>query len=173
MRDLEQFQFPNGGYKVSVYRKTDIIDSIDDDTLDKDLMLELVKTVERQAIKELNAGEWAGIPYLGSLRHSETSIFIKKNKSWDVLQEARETLSEEQFVAFRQNYFTEIYKNVKLERVYRYVTSIYAKKNYKIYSRFLKVAKSRNITDLDSYSRFMCYSSIYIAPVKLETEEEL
>ena len=33
----EQFKFPNGGYEVTVLRKQDILDCIDDNIIDKEL----------------------------------------------------------------------------------------------------------------------------------------
>ena len=33
----EQFKFPNGGYEVTVLRKQDILDCIDDNIIDKEI----------------------------------------------------------------------------------------------------------------------------------------
>jgi hypothetical protein len=45
----EIFRFPNGGYEVTVCRKKDIIDSIEDDSVDKEILDALIEQCERDA----------------------------------------------------------------------------------------------------------------------------
>ena len=149
MRDI--FRFPRGGYEVKVVRKQDILDCIDENILDKDVALELVKTCEVDAANYLRQGKWVGIPFMGNIRIPKTVQILKSPESKKLLEEAKATLEPNKYVLFRRGYSNQIGKQVKIERYYRYAVSIFVGRNQK----FFRVVSEKHG---DVYARFLCYT---------------
>ena len=83
-------RFPRGN-DVVVCKKEDILATIDDNILDKELAYALIEELEITADKFLSEGKWVGIPFLGNIRknkyreklHSkETKELIDYGKRW-------------------------------------------------------------------------------------------
>lgn len=149
----DTFKFPNGGYEVKVLRKEDVLATIDENIIDKDIALAIVKKCEIDAGNFLREGRWTGIPFIGNIRIPKTIQKYMTEESQAILAEAKENLDEDKYILFRKNYTNNIGKQVKIERYYRYVVSRFVGKNQKFFKRL----SERNG---DEYARFLCYTLI-------------
>ena len=157
---LDKFKFPNGGFEVEVCRKQDIIDSIDDPTVDKDILFAIITQCEADANDFLNEGRWTGIPYLGNMRvPKHRQKFCEINGS-EIIDAAKETLDERRYSVFKREFNLNLEADVRQERLYRYMTSCYVTKHKRTYNRFLKDIRANNTSNKDAFARFMCYSCI-------------
>lgn len=148
MQDVHKFPM---GYEVKIINKHDIIASIDDNILDKEVALEIVKRCEIDASNFLKEGRWTGIPFIGNIRIPKTTQKLLTEESKHLLQGAKETLDENMYVMFRKNYTKEIGKQVNLERFYKYTVSMFVGKNQKFF-------KKVSLCFGDLYARVLCYT---------------
>lgn len=62
------FRFPNDGYDVTIVKKQDILDCIDENIIDKEVALSIVEHCEKTAAEFISSGRWTGIPFIGNIR---------------------------------------------------------------------------------------------------------
>lgn len=127
------FKFPNGGYDVIVCRKQDILDSIDDNIIDKDVALAIVEQVEKDAANFINEGRWTGLPFIGNVRVNQVKAELAKEENQALLKEAKDVLSHKDYLVFKRKLNLEIGTQIKNERYYNYITSISITRNRKLY----------------------------------------
>lgn len=159
------FKFPNGGYDVKVLRKEDIIDLIDDDTIDKDFLLTLVTECEKDAIEFLKEGRWAGIPFMGSIRIPPITQKLITPESKELISEARANLDDDRYKAFRRQYAIDVAQQVKFQRYFNYIVSQFAKHNHKLYKRLLKKG--------DNYARIVAYTLTNSTAVESDEQKQI
>ena len=146
----DTLKFPNG-YEVKVVRKADILACIEENIIDKEVALAIVKQCEIDAANFLREGRWAGIPFIGNIRIPKTTQILMTEESKEIIEEAKENLDKDKYVLFRKSYLNDIGKRVKIERYYRYEVSKFVGKN----QRFFKKLAAANG---DEYARFLCYT---------------
>lgn len=146
----DSFKFPHG-YDVRVLRKEDVLNCIDDNIIDKDIALDIIKACEIDATNFIKEGRWAGIPFIGSIRIPKTVELLTSTESRELYKEAKDTLDTNKYVLFRHNYANYVGERVKTEKYYRYITSKFVGKNQKFFKR---LSKKTN----DVYARFYCYT---------------
>lgn len=139
---FDTFKFP-GGNDVKVYRKSDIIKCIDDNIIDKDVALEIVRLCELDASNFLQEGRWTGIPYIGNIRVPKAKQIWKSKETTDIIQGAKESLDRDKFLLFRKNYTREVAERIKKERYYNYVLSMNVKKYHKYYKYLLNTTSEQ------------------------------
>lgn len=100
MSELQTRKFPYSNYDVVLIEKEDIIKTINDNIIDKEVALELVNSLEVKASNYLKDKRWASIPYLGNIRIPEGLKPEIKKEFKDAKQFAYETLSKKDYVAF-------------------------------------------------------------------------
>ncbi|MBO7693036.1 MAG: hypothetical protein J6Y28_09595 [Acholeplasmatales bacterium] len=144
------FKFPNG-YEVTVLRKEDVLKSIDNNIIDKEVALEIVRRCEIDAAIFLREGRWAGIPFMGSIRIPKTTQALISDNTRAILSEAQEVLDHDKFLLFRKSVAKDIGKQVKIERFYKYQLSKFVGKNYNF---FRIIADKKG----DIYARVLCYT---------------
>ena len=147
----DTLKFPRGGYDVRVLRKEDVIASIEDNIIDKDIALAIVKRCEIDAANFLREGRWAGIPFMGNIRIPKTVQRLMTEESKNIVSDAKENLDEDKYILFRKSFANDIGKQVKVERYYRYIVSKFVGKNQKFFKR---IADKHG----DEYARFLCYT---------------
>lgn len=133
----DTFKFPNG-YDVTVVRKQDIIDCLDENVIDKEVVLAVISQCELDASNFIQSGRWTGIPYLGSIRYSN---YLKKLNSPEVqslIEESKNTLDKEKYIIFRHKLNIDLHKEEKEERYYRYIVSHFVNNNRKFYNKLVK-----------------------------------
>lgn len=136
MADL--FQFPRNGYQVEVLRKEDIINTIDNFIIDKDLALDIIKKCEQDAITYLKQDKWVSIPFIGSIKIPETVKTLNDKKSQEILNSAKEELDKEKYILFRRSFSGDVGKRVKANRYQEYIASKFATNNKSFYKRLIK-----------------------------------
>lgn len=153
----EEFRFPNG-YNVKVLRKDEILKTINDNIIDKEIALDIIETCEVDASNFLRDGRWVGIPYIGNIRIPPKIQIAMSNKTKELFKEAKELLDENKYILFRQNYYKEANKQVKQERYYKYILSQFVGRNIKFFN-FMSKLKG------DKAARVICYSFNNLEPL--------
>ena len=132
---IKEIKFPNGGYSIKVVHKEDIINSIDMNITDKEVALALIQQLEVDAAKFIGEGRWTGIPNLGNIRVPADKLILRKQKEDGLLDEAKELLKGDKYVLFRSQLAAENKNKAKNIRYYKYICSIAANHNRKLYRR--------------------------------------
>lgn len=79
--ELEVRKFPAmGGYDVTIVNKDDILKTIDDNIIDKEIAYEIITSLELSCQKYVSAGDTAGIPYIGKLKNDLQQLLLEKIK---------------------------------------------------------------------------------------------
>lgn len=156
----EQFKFPNGGYEVTVLRKQDVLDCIDENILDKEVALAIVEQCEIDAATYLSQGRWTGLPYIANVQVPPHIQKLHSKEYKELVETAKEEYDKKEYLMFRKELAAEAARHAKQERLYRYLVSIAVKANNKLYRKlcdekgefyariFLYACK--NITSLDN-----------------------
>lgn len=157
---METFKFPNNGNDVAIVRKQDIIDCIDQNIVDKDVALALIEQCEIDIVRNVIAGKWTGIPYIGSLK---PTIFRKRlrEENEEFLKEAKITMDNESYVMFRKNLAADTRKREKIVRFSNYITSMAVTK-YR--AKYKKLCKEKG----EAFARVYMYLTNFITAVENE-----
>jgi len=156
----ETFKFPHGGNDVTIVRKQDILDCIDNNILDKDVALAVIEQCEIDIEQNLIAGKWTGIPFLGSLKPKLMRKRINEEVK-DVVNEAKIQMEKSTYVLFRKNLAVDFAKQEKYNRYSKYITSIAANK-YKTKYRILCKTKG------EAYAKAYMFLTNFIVAVENE-----
>lgn len=130
----DTFKFPQG-YDVVVYRKQDILDCIDENIIDKDVALTLVRQCEVDCADFIKQGRWAAVPFIGNIREAKNTVVPDDPEKQALIEEAKSQLDREQYVMFRKELFKEDAKKIKHNRYYKYIISIEANRNKKLFKK--------------------------------------
>lgn len=133
----DTYKFP-GGVDVRVVRKEDIIQSINCNIVDKDVALEIVRQCEFDAANFLRKGRWTGIPFIGSIKVPDVVKMSHTPEQRQLIHDAAETISKEQFVIFRRELAYNNEKRAKATRYYNHVLSIAVSKNRNLFKKLCK-----------------------------------
>lgn len=115
---LEVRKFPSiGGYYVTVVNKNDVLKTIDDNIIDKEIAYEIITSLELSCQKYVSAGDSAGIPYIGKIKERLTAAIARKNE--EALNDAKEVLDKEHYIAFKTALFADESKRYKYNKVYK------------------------------------------------------
>ena len=129
----ESRKFPPEGYQVTVLRKQDVLKCIDDNILDKEIALDIVRRCEIDATNFLKEGRWAGIPFLGNIRIPKIVQTFLSEDTQKLMAEAKETLDENKYLLFRKQFAADAVKSEARERFYKYELSKFIGKNVKLF----------------------------------------
>ena len=145
------FQFPRGGYEVEVLRKEDILNTIDDYIIVKEIALDIIKKCEQDAIDFLKQGEWVSIPFIGSIKIPDTVKLMSDDKTKELLKSAEEELDKQKYILFRRSLANDVGKRVKINRYQNYMTSKFVTNNKQLYKKLVK--------DFGEHiAKFLCYT---------------
>lgn len=133
----DTFNFPNG-FEVKVFRKSDIIDCIEKNIIDKEVAMTIVTQCELDASNFLQEGRWTGIPFIGNIRIPEVSKRFRSEENKELLATAKETMPKEKYILFRRNLAVDAGKKEKQERLYRHIVSMTASRNSHLYRKLCK-----------------------------------
>ena len=146
----DTLKFP-GGYDVTVVRKQDIIDCLDANVIDKDIVLAVISQCEIDAANFIQEGRWTGIPFLGNIRLPKRVLKYRTQEVKDLIDEAKNTMDRERYMVFRQQLETDIKKEEKQERFYRYTVSHFVNNNRKFYNKLVK-------KEGEKVAQFICWT---------------
>lgn len=126
--ELEVRKFPWGmnPENVTLVNKHDVLKTIDDNIIDKQIALELVTQLELDLGGYVATGVAAGIPYVGRLKQRTGSLALKMHS--DELDAAKQTMDREQFIMFRKELVFEEVSKANYNRLYKYEVSMLANK---------------------------------------------
>ena len=130
----DTYKFPQG-YDVTVVKKKDIIDCIDENIIDKEVAMAIIDQCELDVANFIRQGRWAGIPFMGSIRVPEDRKLLHSKEQQELISEAYDTLDTEKYILFRKQLSAENAKKVKNQRYFNYITSIQASKHRKEYKK--------------------------------------
>lgn len=131
----ESRKFPPEGYQVTVLRKQDVLKCIDENIIDKEIALEIVRRCEIDATDFLKQGRWAGIPFLGNIRIPKIVQTFLAEDTQQLMAEAKENLDEHKYLLFRRQFATDAVKREDRERLYKYELSKFVGKNLKFFRK--------------------------------------
>ena len=157
---METFKFPHGGNDVTIVRKQDILDCIEQNIVDKDVALALIEQCEIDIVQNVVAGKWTGIPFIGSLK---PTLFRKelKEKSKEVIEEAKASMDTNHYVLFRKNLVTDARIREKIIRHANYITSMAVTK-YKI--KYKHLCKTKG----EAFAKAYMFLTNYITAIENE-----
>ena len=155
------YKFPSGGYEVTVFKKQDILDCIDNNILDKEIALTLIEQLEIDAANFLKEGRWTGIPFIGNIRIPKYKQLENTSEQQALIEEAKEKLDYNKYILFRKQLGKENSKHVKQERYYKYITSIAISHNRKLYNRLCEEKG-------EYYARIYLYASYNVTALNNE-----
>ena len=122
--ELEVRKFPAmGGYDVTIVNKNDILKTIDDNIIDKEIAYEIITSLELSCQRYVAAGDTAGIPYIGKIKERLTAAIARENK--ETLDDAKEALDKKRY-KYNKVYKLEIARIVSHNRrqYWNYVDTI-------------------------------------------------
>lgn len=141
-------KFPNG-YDVTVVRKQDIINCLDENVIDKEVVLAVITQCELDATTFIQEGRWTGIPFMGNIRVPKRIQKLNSPEIKELIQEAKETLDTKKYMIFRQQLAMDLVKTEKKERLRNYILSQFVASNRKLYNKYLKEKG-------EHYAKFIC-----------------
>lgn len=159
-------KFPNGGYDVRIVSKEDILETINNNIIDKEIATELISTLEINIKDFIKKERWTGIPYLGTVKVPEHKILKKDQK--DIIKEAYESMPKDEYVMFCIHLTSENKDAVRRTKLYRHLCSMAVNKDIKL---FRKVSKENGSV----YGRLFMYFRYMFKSINNEfviTEED-
>lgn len=157
----EVFKFPNGGYDVTVCKKQDILDCIDENIVDKEIALAIVEHCELAAANFIKEGRWTNLPFIGNVRVPKHIQMHEDPAQQALIEDAKEILDKEQYIMFRHNLNIENAKHIKQERYYNYNVTLAINKNKLLYNRLVKKRG-------ELYARIYLYASRHVTAINNE-----
>ena len=159
----DTYKFPINGYEVTVCKKQDILDCIEANIIDKEIMSAIVEQCELDAVNFLKDGVWTGIPFIGNIRASKFKELEKSEEQRALIEDARNTLAHDQFIAFRTQLGINNGKQLKEERYKNYMTSMFVTKHKKTYNKFMRKYGHE-------VAKFVCSTLLEINTIDYECE---
>lgn len=145
------FKFPPNGYEVTVLRKQDVLDCIEENIIDKEIALDIVRRCEIDATNFLKEGRWAGIPFIGNIRIPKQVQRFMSEDMQKTMRDARENLDKDKYLLFRKQVVDDTFRQIKEDRYYKYEVSKFVGKNLHIF-KYLTVKHG------DAMARFICFT---------------
>ena len=165
MNMTDTLKFPNG-YDVVVCRRDDIMECIDENIIDKELVLEVINNCELNASKFISEGRWTGIPFLGNIKVPDTQKILLQEDTKEIIDYAKESLSKEKYILFRQELHNDIRETTKEKRFANWKLSLFLSKNKSFYKLMQLRYKSESI------AKFVCYTCIELNEVNRAWEQD-
>lgn len=133
----DTYKFP-GGTDVKIVRKEELIETINCNIVDKEIALAIVKQCEVDAANFLRKGRWTGIPFMGSIKVPDVVKMSNTPEQRELIKDAAETATNEQFVMFRRELAYNNEKRAKATRYYNYVLSMAVSKNRNLFKKLCR-----------------------------------
>lgn len=163
-------KFPHGFKEIQYVDRDDVLKTIDDNILDKDVAMELIEQTEHLIAEYASHGVWCSLPYMGALSESVYSNFKKDPENKKAIEEVRSILDTKQFRVFsRRLGQTEIIR-FKRKRTFEFYASIEINKDK---YNYFKLSRNKG----ENYAKLVYYFKHFIQEVhasnpliKYETE---
>lgn len=135
MKDV--YNFPNGGYEVRIVRRSEVLEAIDKNIIDKDIALAIVERCELDCANFLKEGRWANIPYIGNIRIPKAKQLIKSEEQQTLISDAYDNLDTDSYLMFRKQLNQYNAQRARFEKSYNYLLAIMVNR-YNKYYNYLK-----------------------------------
>lgn len=135
MKDV--YNFPNGGYEVRIVRRSEVLEAIDKNIIDKDIALAIVERCELDCANFLKEGRWANIPYIGNIRIPKAKQLIKSEEQQTLISDAYDNLDTDSYIMFRKQLNQYNAQRARFEKSYNYLLAIMVNR-YNKYYNYLK-----------------------------------
>lgn len=135
MKDV--YNFPNGGYEVRIVRRSEVLEAIDKNIIDKDIALAIVERCELDCANFLREGRWANIPYIGNIRIPKAKQLIKSEEQQTLISDAYDNLNTDSYLMFRKQLNQYNAQRARFEKSYNYLLAIMVNR-YNKYYNYLK-----------------------------------
>lgn len=135
MKDV--YNFPNGGYEVRIVRRSEVLEAIDKNIIDKDIALTIVERCELDCANFLKEGRWANIPYIGNIRIPKAKQLIKSEEQQTLISDAYDNLNTDSYLMFRKQLNQYNAQRARFEKSYNYLLAIMVNR-YNKYYNYLK-----------------------------------
>lgn len=155
--------FPNG-YQVTLLRKQDVLKCIDENIIDKQIALDIVKRCEIDATNFLKEGRWAGIPFLGNIRIPKIVQTFMSEETQKLMAEAKENLDNNKYLLFRREFARDAVKQEARERYYKYELSKFIGKNLSFFRKMSAIHGDR----LARVICFTCRNMTIVTPYNVD-----
>lgn len=152
------YKFPCGGYDVEVFKKQDILDSITNNIIDKDVVLTIIEQCEKDVANYLKQGKWSGIPFIGNIRIPKIKQLESTPEQQALIEDAKTTLDNNSYILFRAQLGKENSKKIKQERYYKYILSIAISHNKTLYKNLCN-------NKGETFARLYLYTSYNMASI--------
>lgn len=123
--------FPYSDIEVVVVEKQDILKTINDNIIDKEIALELIGGLEVKAESLIKEGKWTGIPYFGNIRIPKGLSEEVQDSYKDARQFAYATMNKASYIAFVKQIALDNSEKIKYCGYFNKVLAIYSKKDRK------------------------------------------
>ena len=151
-------------YDIVVCKRQDIIDCLDENITDKELVMEVISDCELRLTEHVKNGDWATLPFIGGYRWSEMQKRIDSPENVELIQAAKETLPNSQYLEFRKQLLFDTANIVKKERVRAAITAQYRTKNKEYWYCIAKRPQLANCINKEVVVRFICGTFMDIEP---------
>lgn len=135
MKDV--YNFPNGGYEVRIVRRSEVLEAIDKNIIDKDIALAIAERCELDCANFLKEGRWANIPYIGNIRIPKAKQLIKSEEQQTLISDAYDNLNTDSYLMFRKQLNQYNAQRARFEKSYNYLLAIMVNR-YNKYYNYLK-----------------------------------
>lgn len=162
MADIKHFP---DGYEVLVCKRQDILDCLDENVIDKELVMDVISDCELQLAEYVKNGVWAGLPFIGSFKWSEEKKIHDAPETQELINTAKETLSNNEYKAFRAKLGADICNATKKERLRGVMTAQYRKRNKLYWRQIANRPQLANCIDKEVVVRFICGTFMDIEPM--------
>lgn len=135
MKDV--YNFPNGGYEVRIVRRSEVLEAIDKNIIDKDIALAIVERCELDCANFLKEGRWANIPYIGNIRIPKAKQLFKSEEQQTLISDAYDNLDTDSYLMFRKQLNQYNAQRARFEKSYNYLLAIMVNR-YNKYYNYLK-----------------------------------
>lgn len=151
-----EYQYPNSIQTISVVRKEDILQTIENNIIDKEIAIDIIDQLECDAAKMLVRDYWVGIPYLVNMKYGyATSAYLFNRDFKNAVDTSYKKLSKKEFVVFRKEINNYEVSRRNAERAFKFAVRMYARKYADVYQRLCKI-RGVNIANVRIYGYTKC-----------------
>lgn len=155
--------FPYSNFDVVIVEKEDILKTIDNNIIDKDIALELVRNLEVKAEQYVKEKRWTGIPYLGNIRVPKGLSKEVQDSYKDIRTVAYNTMDKKSYVAFIREICLDNSAAIKYNRFFNQILAIAVRKDKQKWTRLCR-AKG------DAYASCKMVFGYLLKPMKEDYE---
>lgn len=131
-------KFPYSDIDVVVVEKEDILKTIDDNIIDKEIALELISNLEVKAEAFIKDKKWTAIPYLGNIRMPKGLSDEVQESYKDAREYAYATMNKKSYIAFVREIALNNAERIKYNGFFNQVLAMAVRKDKNKFARLCR-----------------------------------